>query len=72
MPTYRFTTDAGEQEIEAADADAAAAVYAADDGIRKVKTAEDLRAYIDRVGGYGVMCQTFSDGSYRVIWQVES
>lgn len=53
VQTYRITTDDTQAEIEAISADEAARLFAEDEGIRGVRTAADLEAYLIRVGGYG-------------------
>lgn len=52
MATYRFSSDACDDEIEADTLDAAAVEYARDEGIRGVRTAADLTRHIERVGGW--------------------
>jgi hypothetical protein len=53
--TYYFATDSCNWEVEAATADEAAHEYARSEGIRGVRTAAALEAYIEKVGGYGLM-----------------
>jgi hypothetical protein len=55
MTTYRIctdATDATDDTIDAVSVDAAAAEFAADEEIRGVRTAAELAAYIERVGGW--------------------
>lgn len=58
---YRVTTDDTQAEIEAASADEAARLFAEDEGIRGVRTAADLEAYLIRVGGYGSLTENGND-----------
>ncbi len=63
---YTIVTDSGKVTIAAVDADAAAREYARREEMRGVKTADDLRAYVERKGGYGHM----EDSSGAWMWSV--
>jgi len=52
---YTIADDSGISEVTALNADAAAREYARREDIDGVETAEDLRAYVARKGGYGHM-----------------
>jgi hypothetical protein len=62
---YTISTDSASQTIVAADEDAAAIRFAHGEGLRGVKSATDLRAVVEMLGGYGTM--TGPDGE---IWTV--
>lgn len=67
MRTYSIHTDACSQDIEAASLDVAAAEFAADEGIRNVRTAADLARHIERVGGW----LTIADESGEALVEVK-
>lgn len=63
---WTISTDSGSVKISAATADEAAAEYARREEMRGVEDADDLRAYIERKGGYGFL--EGSDGER--VWTV--
>lgn len=66
LESYTIVTDSGKVTITAVDADAAAREYARREDMRGVEDADDLRAYVERKGGYGHM--EASDGEW--LWSV--
>jgi hypothetical protein len=67
MATYYIATDACACDIDAESLDAAAAGFAADEGIRGIATVDDLAAYFERVGGW----ITISDADGATLVEVE-